>query len=180
MKLPEIGAVSPPQEIHLENTALLYADNVTDPDGIARVWAVILPPDYDPGPVDNPLLDLPSVDLFITNEYDENRYEGTYSEFNAVGTYQIAVYAMDRNGNISLPQFTTVSKNVSRRAIIVAGGTGPDINRQMIEHNAELAYNTLMSQHYGSDDIYFMSPTTFLEDVITYLPDNQLTLKANY
>ncbi len=53
----------------------------------------------------------------------------------------------------------------------MAGPEGPDITWQMIEHNAGLAYNTLISQHYGSGDIYFMSPTTFLEDVITYLPE---------
>ena len=37
-----------------------------------------------------------------------DRYEGTFSGFNIAGTYQIAIYAMDRIGNTAIPQLTTV------------------------------------------------------------------------
>jgi hypothetical protein len=166
----EAEVVSLPEELTIETSAVLSVDGVRDPndDTITRVWAVIWPPNYATGPVDEPLQELPTVNLFPVGE---NRYEGTYTEFYAAGTYQIAVYAMDEHGNTSLPKFSLVPKNLTRRAIIVAGVTEPGLDRQMIEYNAELAYNTLISQHYDSEDIYFMSPTTFLEDVITYLPE---------
>ena len=75
---------------------------------------------------------------------------------------------MDITGNISLPKFTTLSKSLSRRALIVAGGEGPGITRKMIEHNATLAYNTLISQYFISNDIYLMSVTTFMKEVVTH------------
>jgi hypothetical protein len=84
-----------------------------------------------------------------------------------MGNYQIAIYAMDKGGNISPPHFTTVSKNLTRRAIIVAGGEKIDTDptRTMIEKYAELAYNTLISQFYTPAEIHFMSVTTFLQDI---------------
>ena len=51
---PIIGSVSPAQTITGENSADLYADSVTDSDGIGRVWAVIRTPDYVQGDSDNP------------------------------------------------------------------------------------------------------------------------------
>ncbi len=62
--------VSSPQELTIETSAVLSVDGVVDPndDTITRVWAVIWPPDYDTGPVDDPLLDLPTVDLYPSGE----------------------------------------------------------------------------------------------------------------
>jgi hypothetical protein len=39
----------------------------------------------------------------------DNRYEGTYSYFTITGTYNIAIYAADGGGVISLPKSTTVT-----------------------------------------------------------------------
>ena len=74
---------------------------------------------------------------------------------------------MDRNNNTSLPQLTTVSRNynVTRRAIIIAGGSSASVTRSMIETNAGIAYDALKSQLYTDDDIYFMSVTTFRPEV---------------
>ena len=154
----EVGSF--PDELTIETSAVLSVDGVRDPDGdlITRVWAVIWPPDYETGSEEDPLLSLPTVDL---QPVGENSYAAPYSEFHAIGAYQVAVYAMDDQGNTSLPQFTIVPKSISRRAVIVAGGEGPGIGRGMIEHNARLAYNTLRSQHYSIDDIYLMSVTAF-------------------
>ena len=155
---PEIGSVSPPQVIEDETSAVLYAEGVTDPDGIARVWAVIWPPDYNPESSDDPLLSLPTLELINTGG---NRFEGTYTDFSKDGTYQIALYAMDGNNNTSIPRLTTVSRNYSltRKALIVAGGEGAGILRPLIEKSAGLAYQALKSQLYTDDDIYVMSVT---------------------
>jgi hypothetical protein len=104
--IPVIGSVSPARTLNVETSALIYAENVIDADGISRVWAVITPPDYTPGSSDNPVTDLPILELSLKGN---NHYEGTYNNFTSVGTYTIAIYASDRGSVISLPKATTVT-----------------------------------------------------------------------
>ena len=104
--IPTIGSVSPARTVDGQTSALIYADNVIDADGISRVWAVITPPNYSPGSPDNPVTDLPILDLSLKGS---NRYEGTYNNFTSAGTYTIAVYAADRGAVISLPKATAVT-----------------------------------------------------------------------
>jgi hypothetical protein len=153
---PTIGSVSPEQTITGTSTALLSAEGVTDTDGIARVWAVIRPPDYRQGSSDNPVKELPSLDLMPVGG---NRYEASHEGFNIVGTYQIAIYARDRIGNTSVPELITLSVEdpLHRRAIIVAGGEQSDPLWPGLERVAALAYETLTFQGYSHDDIYMMS-----------------------
>ncbi|MFH0813304.1 MAG: C13 family peptidase [Pseudomonadota bacterium] len=106
---PVIGGVSPAQTINGASSALLYADNVTDADGIARVWAVITPPGFSSSSPDTPVTDLPILEM---NLVGGNRYQGTSTAFTEPGTYNVAIFAMDRNGIISLPKQTTVSQQV--------------------------------------------------------------------
>lgn len=137
-------------------TNLLHAE-AEDEDGIARVWAVIIPRDYNQKLSDNPVIDLPSVDLMPVAD-NLGQYEATYSGLN-METYQIAIYANDRIGNTATPKLITVSEDnmLKSRAIIVVGGfLWPGI-----EYNAKLAYNALTFQGYTDDDIYFMSPVSF-------------------
>jgi hypothetical protein len=157
---PVVGGVSADQTITGTSSALLHAESVTDSDGIARVWAVIRPPDYNQGSADNPVQDLPSVDLVPVGG---DRYETTYENFSIEGTYHIAIYARDRIGNTSIPKLTTVTVNdpLRRRAIIVAGGWQSDPLWPAIEKTATLVYEALTFQGYTDDDIYFMSPVTF-------------------
>lgn len=156
---PVIGSVSAAQTLNNTSTASLYAVSVTDADGIARVWAIIRPPDYSPSNPDNPVQNLPSFDLMPVGG---DRYEGTYQHFNIPGTYQIAIYARDRIGNTSIPKLTTVSitNPLPRKAIIVAGGSQTDALWTAIENNSVLAYGALTYQGYKNEDIYFLSPVT--------------------
>jgi len=103
--IPTIGSVSPGQTLDGEISALIYADNVIDADGISRVRAVITPPGYSSSSPDNPVTDLPTFDL---NPVGDNRYEGVYI-FTSGGTYNIAIFAYDREGMLSLPKATTVT-----------------------------------------------------------------------
>ncbi len=161
---PVIGSVSPDQTISGTSDSLLYAADVSDDDGVVRVWTMIRPPDYIRGSSDNPVRELPSADLMPA---EDKRYKNTYRDFNTEGTYQIAVYARDRAGNTSVPKLTTVSvENPSRRrAVIVAGGFRSDDLWPAVEKIAGLAYEALRFQGYSDDDIYFMSPVTFSEGV---------------
>jgi DNA-binding beta-propeller fold protein YncE len=105
--IPTIGEVSSPQVLNGEKVALIYADNVIDANGINRVWVVITPPNYSSSSPDIPVANLPILDL---SPVGEGRYEGTYSGFTKKGDYNIAVYASDTKGLISLPVSTTVTQ----------------------------------------------------------------------
>jgi hypothetical protein len=67
------------------------------------VFAVIAPPGYDSNGGGDP----PPTLTLVYDSGDE-RYEGTYSDFVTYGTYPIAIYAEDTEGNISLPAETSV------------------------------------------------------------------------
>lgn len=157
---PVIGSVSPDQTLNDTTSATLSAFDVTDPDGVSRVWAVIRPPDYNQGAPGNPIDQLPTIDL-VPGE--SGQYGYTYDGFNTEGTYRIAIYARDGNGNPSVPKLTsvTVVNPLKRRAIIVAGDSVSDTFRTAVENNAGLAYDALIFQGYIDEDIYFMSPTEF-------------------
>ena len=157
---PVIGSVSEDQTITDTTTTLLSASGVTDDDGIARVWAVIRPPDYGQGTSKNPVTELPSVDLMPVGG---DRYEGEYKNFNIAGTYQIAIYAMDGNTNTSIPKLTTVSVDnpLRRKAVIAIGSSETDTFWPVVKESASVAYKALTYQGYSDDDIYFMSPVVF-------------------
>ncbi|HBH02447.1 MAG TPA: hypothetical protein DDZ42_11120, partial [Candidatus Rokubacteria bacterium] len=153
---PTIGSVSPDRTINGTNTASFAAENVADADGIARVWAVVRSPNYTQNASLAAVDNLPAFDLLPVGN---NRYEATYDGFTALGTYHIAIYARDRLGNTSIPVVTTLSVTnpLARKAIIVAGGGTSDPLRTAYQGNAQLAYQALIYQGYGSDDIYYLS-----------------------
>jgi len=154
---PVIGKASAPQTITGVSSAALYAENITSDDGVGRVWAIIRPPDFNPNPNGNPVLGIPSVDLLPKGA---GHYEATYDGFTMGGTYQIAIYASDPNGNISIPVLTTVSVGspLTSKAIIVAAGSTTDPQWPDIEKNVRTAHDALVFQGYSEDDILFMSP----------------------
>ncbi len=108
--IPLIGDVSPDQTLDGETSALIFAEDVTDANGVGRVWAVITPPGYHTISPDTPITDLPTFEL---NSAGDNRYEAVYRGFTTEGDFNIAVFASD-NGDpsaISLPKTTTVRQN---------------------------------------------------------------------
>ena len=115
--MPAIGEISSALILSGDRTALIYANNVIDADGIHRVWAVITPPNYSSGSPETPVVDLPMLEL---RPVGKGRYEGTYSNFTKRGNYHIAVYASDTKGLISLPLSTTVTQQIGM-AITLAG-----------------------------------------------------------
>ncbi len=105
--IPFIGGISSAQTLNGKPSALIYAENVIDADGVSRVWAVITPPGYSSGSPDVPATDLPILDL---ESVGENRYEAAYNEFTRVGDYNIAIFADDKFTAICLPKQTTVTQ----------------------------------------------------------------------
>jgi hypothetical protein len=106
---PVIGSISPEQTLHGETSATIWVEGVTTTGTIDKVWAVITPPGYGTGSPSDPVTDSPTVTL---SPVGNGRYEETYSSFITFGTYEIAVYAMDTDGNISLPMSTKVFQEV--------------------------------------------------------------------
>ncbi len=143
------------------NSGLLYADGVSDQDGVARVWAVIRDPNYMPGTGTDPIRELPYSELKPVGE--TRRYEDTYSSFDKEGTYRVAVYARDGKGNNSSPKEITLAVNnpLKSRAILLAGGPASSPIWPAVEKNMISAYNALTFQGYSDEDIYFMSPVAF-------------------
>jgi len=156
---PVIVSVSAEQSITDTSSASISAYSITDSGEINRVWAVIWPPDYQPDTSKDPLNNLPTEDLFLDNSERNNIYKGTYRNLYSEGIYNIVVFALDNQGNTSIPKMTQISvKNpLRRRAIIIVGDTDTDA----LINCAKLAYKTLKAQLYADEDIYLMSPSSF-------------------
>ena len=155
---PTIDSVSPGQTISDTAAATLQASGVSDDDGIARVWAILRPPDYNQGDSGNPVSELPSVDLQPVDG-SPGDFQTDYGMFDQAGTCQIAVYALDRAGNTSLPNLTsvTVENPLRRKAVVVAGGPSGDDFWTIAQTGAKKACAALISQGYTGEDIYLIS-----------------------
>ncbi len=168
---PLIEGLFPETTISGTNTGLLYASSVTDPDGVSRVWAVVMPPGYMRGDANDSVLDLPAVDLLPV---DGDRYENVWHGFDVQGTYTIAVYARDRKGNTSPPQISRISVEspMHRRALIVVCGDPNAEKWDAYAYNATRAYNALTFQGYSDskiagdyDDVYILSAEAFVQSL---------------
>jgi len=80
-----------------QSTATLWTANVTDPDGIAQVWAIVTPPHFDPAHDT-------ATTVALAYSAATARYEATVGPLAERGTYQVTYYARDRQGDISLPR----------------------------------------------------------------------------
>lgn len=104
------------------SSAIITAVNVMDANGIERVWAVIVPPGYDPGASDIPVTKLPTIELTETDT--EGIYHATYDNFTEFGNYDIGVYAEDTLYTYSLPKTATVEQ--TQDGIVLKGDINGD------------------------------------------------------
>jgi len=95
--MPEIVTHTPNQTISA-GTFDLYAD-ISDVEGISRVWASIMPPNYHlpetTKDFETPIIKLPTIDL-----QGNGHYTGSYSEFIINGMYRVTLYCEDSSGNV--------------------------------------------------------------------------------
>lgn len=152
---PTIASVSMAQTIS-GNNATITASGVNDEDGVARVWAVVRPPDYRQGSPGNATQELPEFELLAVGD---GSYTGSSSIFSASGTWQIAIYAKDAIGNTSVPELTTVvvDSPLSRKAVLVVAGTDADSDWPFYESSGQVAYDALRQQGYSDENIFYMS-----------------------
>ncbi|MEZ4525786.1 MAG: C13 family peptidase [Desulfobacterales bacterium] len=143
------------------NAALLSAE-VTDPDGLSRVWTVIHPPDFDPGE-NSTVLEMPTVELLPAGG---DRFEGRFEGIASGGNYSVLYYARDRQGGVSAagPETLSSGDSLRRRAVIVAGNAGADLLDE-VNANADLAIDALVFQGYSENDILRLSSDAALTDL---------------
>jgi hypothetical protein len=92
---PGIGAVTPSGLLVGTNRLVLWAETVTDLDGISNVWCFVTPPTYTgTGDLARIALDWAPA---------AQRYEAVYSNFTQPGSYVLTFQAQDRGGEISAP-----------------------------------------------------------------------------
>ncbi|MBF0608427.1 MAG: DUF1566 domain-containing protein [Candidatus Magnetobacterium sp. LHC-1] len=120
--VPTITDGSGNQKLNGGTSATLWID--TDTSKIKKVLAIIRPPGFNSGSTSEPVTDMPYIEL--TEIGNNKRYEGTYSRFTEKGTYEIAVFAINDEGYISLPKTTQVTQTVQVSANPIAEITAND------------------------------------------------------
>ena len=104
---PLIGTICPDQILTGEASAQIWVEDVTTTGSITDVWAVITLQDKDDvGGSGN------STDILPLSPVGNGRFEGTYSGFTLFGKYDVSLYAMDDQGNVSQPRETSVFQKV--------------------------------------------------------------------
>ncbi len=116
--IPLITSASPIQDIGSSATTALLWATLDSLNPVSRVWAVMVPPDYDRSSADTAMTELPSVQLAWSES--NSRWENSWDGFTANGPYMISFFAEDNQGSISLPYATRVIHSVS------ADGFEPD------------------------------------------------------
>ncbi|GMW03065.1 MAG: hypothetical protein AMXMBFR84_42010 [Candidatus Hydrogenedentota bacterium] len=152
----QIGSVAPDSQIAGVNDGLIWVDDVTDNDGIQRVWAVITPPSYVSAYSTMAVIDRASLDLVHVGG---DRYEATYGEFVVPGTYAVDIFVEDGVGVIAGPVHTTVDVGTPprRKAIVIAGGDPGGELWPAHDWASSWVYSALKIQAYTDDDIYFLT-----------------------
>jgi len=141
---------------------LLYAE-VTDDDGIEKVWALIRPQSPHPNTNNSTLQGIPSIDLHYYP--DKKRYEN-YFCFNQKGIYYVSIYARDKKQNTSIPITFEISvqSNLSHKAVILTGEVDDLKKRESVLNNAGLTFYALTYQAFHKKNIKILSPY-FIEGI---------------
>lgn len=100
----KIGNVTEAQELDCKTgSANLWVSGLISLNPIRRVWAIIVPPNTDPGV---PVTYLPTVEFEDTDK--DGIYEGRFEAFTTIGTaYKIGIYAEDEEKYLAVPPLQT-------------------------------------------------------------------------
>ncbi len=102
---PYIVSVEGPKTIVSQSGALQAI--VLDDKKVQRVWAVITPPSYQPPETSAELVPETLPTLTLPGQGND-AYSATYTGFDEIGLYRIAIYAEDEDKLVSLPKFVEV------------------------------------------------------------------------
>jgi hypothetical protein len=153
---PEIVETSSGKTVAANQAHEFYAV-LSDLEGIERVWAVVVPPNYRPPEVsadlEAPQVALPRFDL--SDPEKDGRYEGSFAGFQYNGIHRVTFYASNSKGNVA------VSPSIE---VVVTGGisgvTPGDINNDHVVNLADailaikvVAGQAVSSQVYRDADV---------------------------
>ena len=141
---------TPVSEGGISSTITAY--NVSDDEHVHRVWGIVrqAPGSIHQGQV--AIQDLPTFDFI--RQADGN-YQATYEGFQKAGTYEIAVYAVDREGNTSLPslEIINVTSPLDDKAILISGVDEKGEVRLAFKSQTDHAYRALLKQGFNDNKI---------------------------
>jgi len=166
--IPIIQEVIPSITLQGEMSVTLWANGISDADGISNVWASISPPQLFDNSPEQPVLSLPKVQLSDPDQ--DGQYTGIYDSFRIQGIYAISFYAMDTQGFFSPPKQSQIIQN--KGVIFHEGDINQDKKTDILD--AVLVLKILAgSEDTGENNINFSnyiflddSNTLGLEDVI--------------
>jgi len=104
---PIIKTACPDRTLTTGNKATIWVQDVTTTGAIRKVWAVVVPPAYQPDSSATPGVDFPSFKL---TRLASGRYQAAYSGFTTPGQYLVTVFAKDTEGNVSQPKVIKVTR----------------------------------------------------------------------
>ncbi len=148
---PRIGE---PEIIETDGTFRISVPEVTDKDGVSRVWAVIRPRNEMPQSPDIPILDLPEIELMPA---EEGGYAGEIRSISLGRDKTISIHAADRIGNISFsrPVLSDADTASARPKALIGAGRFPG---ERTAPDLDSIIHVLKSQGFGDEDILLLSP----------------------
>ena len=163
--IPNIGRVN--SETNLSsgtNSLLLWADGVSDADGISNVRVEITSPTNFIGAV--------STCLFLTNVSETARWEESYDDFATPGIYTLTFYAMDKLSNSSVGVQTQVIKTDTNNYELILNDTQDVFEVDNVFTNATYSDLPLIQIHtlHESNDcdwVKFFAVSNLIYDIET-------------
>lgn len=162
--IPVIGDVSAMTLVDETGKGEIIAKSSGD-NGISRVWATIIPPDYNPGDPDIPVTDIPEIELeFEPDESGESgEYKAWYNEFSKPGEYIVTIYARDTQGNNSKPVTTAfvTQTDYLPKAVIVTSEISDPVISSIYKYLGDHAFNALKTQGFSDERIYILNKAKY-------------------
>ncbi|SLM29355.1 putative Peptidylamidoglycolate lyase [Desulfamplus magnetovallimortis] len=188
--IPVIGDADTVTLVDKSGQAIIKASGVFDNDGIERVWATIIPPDYIPSDPDIPVTDLPEIELLPvltdidstsggsqdratvytsgSNQgsgtgYTSGSWQALYNGFTKSGIYRVTIYARDVKGNSAVPvtaAFVTDTESLPKALVVTTDSDNPS-RTSIYKSLGDQAENALMVQGFSQDRIYSMHAPSY-------------------
>lgn len=167
---PQIGLVSSNIALQAGETETeIFAAEVSGGYAIDRVWAIVVPPSFNPDPtISDPVVTLPEVELAFNPA--ENRWEAMIGGFTETGSYKIILYCQDVWESVSFPKQVYVQKtDLNEKAIVAIADSSYDPSAAtplyVNWYLGDLAYSTLRNRGFDPDRIQYLSDETPAADV---------------
>jgi len=157
----------------LTNTCHLKV-NIESENQISRVWAFIIPPNFNLPVSDYPLLEYPSIDF---TPKSDNRFEAYYNNLFKNGEYQFIINAIDDKGNELPTQLVKIESDSSKKikAVIITGNSNSTTKEETFLSLSKQAFDSFSFQGYKDNEIYFIAPKTISEGIDAAVTKDNIT-----